>query len=241
MAETKPDMWMRLLVMRFTSIMMLNMICRVTSHRAPRSRSDGSTSTPERGQYGLRPDWQITDTRAGGSENGISDRRSNSGGRWLAQPDRRFRAGNKLNVHFRRFSHAEHSVAIEIRVLRLPFGELGSLIQGRRKPPQSRAFHLSCGAIRMNDCSRVYDNGQFLYCDVAGRAVNPHTSGAGNPRRHIAFLPERRCDAEADILRHGTPPTCLLSSAGEHRGLPVRAAYGVRRRSGVTSGAVEQA
>jgi hypothetical protein len=82
---------------------------------------------------------------------------------------------------------------------------------------------------------------QLLYCDVAVRTVNPHASGAGNPRRHIAFLPERRCDAEADILRHGTPPTCLLSSAGEHRGLPVRAAYGVRRRSGVTSGAVEQA
>jgi len=59
----------------------------------------------------------MTDPCACSSENCISDRRSNSG-RWLAQPDRRFRAGNKLNVHFQRFSHTEHSVAIEICILR---------------------------------------------------------------------------------------------------------------------------
>src|SRR5580692_6687305 len=158
MAETKPDMWMRLLVMRFTSIMMLNMICRVTSHRAPRSRSDGSTYTPERRQYGFRTDWQMADTRACGGEDGISNRRRNRGGGRLAEPDRRFRTGNKLNVQFRRFSHPKHFIAIEIRIFRLPFGELGSLIQGRRKPPQSRALNLSCGAIRMNDRSRVDDD-----------------------------------------------------------------------------------
>src|ERR1700733_6538074 len=115
----------------------------------------------------------------------------------------------------------------------LPFGEPGSFIQSRRKTPQSRAFHLSCGAIRMNDRSRVDDNAELLDCDVAAGAVN-------DPRRHIAFLPECRRDAEADILPHCTPPACLLSTAGEHRGLPTRAAYRIRRRSGVASDAVEQ-
>src|SRR5580698_10171327 len=92
----------------------------------------------------------------------------------------------------------------------------------------------------MNDRSRVDDNSEFFDCDVAARTVNPHAGGTGDPCRHIAFLPERRCDAEADILWHATPPTCLLGGAGEHCRLPMRAAYRVRRRSGVTSGAVEQ-
>src|SRR5579863_7827656 len=128
-------MWMGLLAMRFTSIMMLNMICRITSHPAPRSRSDGSTSTPERRQYGFRTDWQMTDTRARGGEDGISNRRRNRGRGRLAEPDRRFRTGDKLNVHFRRFSHPKNSIAIEIRILRLPFGELGSFIERCRKTP----------------------------------------------------------------------------------------------------------
>src|SRR5580692_12577802 len=92
----------------------------------------------------------------------------------------------------------------------------------------------------MNDRSRVDDDCEFLGCDVAARTVNPHAGGTGDPRRHIAFLTECRCDADADIFRHGTPPTCLLSGASEHCRLPMRAAYRVRRRSGVTSGAVEQ-
>ena len=151
----------------------------------------------------------MIDTRACGSEDGISNRRRNSSSRRLAQSDRRFRTGNKLDVKFRHFSHTEHPVAIQIRILRLPSDDLGSLIERCRKTPQSRPLHLSCGAIRMNDRSRVYYNGQLLYCDVAVRTVNPHVSGAGNPRRHIAFLPERRRDADADILWHGTPPTAF--------------------------------
>src|SRR5580698_5586636 len=135
MAEIYPDTWMGFRVMRFPSIVMLNMICRVTSRRAPRSRSDGSTSMPERRQYGFRTDWQMADTRACSGEDGISNRRRNRGRGRLAEPDRRFRTGDKLNVHFRRFSHPKHFIAIEIRILRLPFGELGSFVERRRKTP----------------------------------------------------------------------------------------------------------
>jgi hypothetical protein len=116
----------------------------------------------------------MTDARAGGSKNRISDRRRNRGCGRLTQSDRGFRAGNKLNVNFRCFSHTKYSVAIEIRILRLPFGELGSFIQGHRNTPQSCALHLGCGAIRMNDRSGVDDKGQLFYHDVAIRAVDPH-------------------------------------------------------------------
>jgi hypothetical protein len=50
----------------------------------------------ERLQHGLRSDWQITDACAGGSENGISDRRRNRRCSWLAQSDRRWESTRGL-------------------------------------------------------------------------------------------------------------------------------------------------
>jgi hypothetical protein len=68
-----------------------------------------ATPTPERRQYGFRTDWQISNTRARGGEDGISNRERNCGRGQIAEPDP---------------ASPKYSVAIEIRILRLPFGEL---------------------------------------------------------------------------------------------------------------------
>src|ERR1700675_3316677 len=87
--------------------------------------------------HGFGTNWQMTKTCARGGKDRVPNRWRNSGTRGLAQPDWHFRTGNKLNVKFWYFSRTEHSVAIEIRILRLASDELGSLVQSRRKTPKS--------------------------------------------------------------------------------------------------------
>jgi hypothetical protein len=50
--------------------------------------------------------------------------------------DRRFRAWGKLDLDFGYIANAEQRVGVEIRILRLAFHELRSLVQGHAQSPQ---------------------------------------------------------------------------------------------------------
>jgi hypothetical protein len=52
----------------------------------------------ERYQHGLRSDWQMTDARARGSEDGISNRRRNRRGRRFTKPNWCFRTWQELHL-----------------------------------------------------------------------------------------------------------------------------------------------
>src|ERR1700722_425327 len=203
------------------------------------SRSDGSTSARECFQHGLRPDWEMTHTRTRGGKDCVCNRGRDRRHRRLAEAYRCFCARKKFNFNFRYVSHAKHPIAIEIRIFWLPFDKLRTLIQGQSQAPQSGTLHLGFGTVGMNDRSTVDDKGQLLHSDVTVRPVDPHARRTGDPCRHPAFLPEGRRDSEADVLRHRATPCCLLRTAGEHCGLPVCAAYRIRRRAGVTACTIE--
>src|SRR5260221_1128357 len=111
-------------------------------------------------------------------------------------------------------------------------------MQRDAQSPQRAALDLGLGAVRMNDRAGIDDKCQLLDRDAAARAVDPDASDAANPSGHVAFLAEGRGNAEPNIGRGYAAPAGLLGDAGEHCGLPPRAAHGVWRRPGLTAGAV---
>src|SRR6202050_4249923 len=91
----------------------------------------------------------------------------------------------------------------------------------------------------MNDGAGVDDQTQLLYRHVTVGSVHPHAGGASSPGWHAAFLAEGGCNAEPDLFGCWPPPPHLLRQTGEHGRLAARAADGIRRRSGISSGTVE--
>ncbi len=113
-------------------------------------------------------------------------------------------------------------------------------MQRHAQSPQRGAFNLGLGAVRMNDSAGVDDKSQLLDGDAAACAIDPHTGDAGDPGGHVAFLAKARGNAKPGIFRRRAAPGGSLSDAGEHRGLPPRAADSVGRRSGIAPGAIQQ-
>ena len=73
---------------------------------ASRNQWDGLAFARERLQNGLRSDWQMTDARARGSEDGISNRGRNRRGRRFTKPNWCFRTWQELHLDVRYISHA---------------------------------------------------------------------------------------------------------------------------------------
>ena len=110
--------------------------------RLPRARiacfvSQFSTTTRECFQHSLRPDWQMTQACTGGGKDCVCNRGRDRRRRRLAKTDRCFCARKKLDFDFGHVSHTQHSIGIEIRILRLPCDELRALVQGQGQAPQS--------------------------------------------------------------------------------------------------------
>ncbi len=183
---------------------------------------------------------KMTDARTRGGKDRISNRRCNRRSRRFTKPNWCFRTWQKLHLDFRYVSHAQQAIGVKVGIFRLAFHELRSLVQGHAQSPQRAAFHLGFRAVGMNDGAGVNDQRQLLYRYVAGSCGHMHASGAGCPGGHAAFLAERGCNAEPDIFRCRLAPSRLLRHAGEHGRLAVRAADGIRRRSGISSCSVEQ-
>jgi len=123
----------------------------------------------------------VTYTRATGGENRIPDRRCNPGGRRFSEPNWGFRAGKKLNPEFRHVGHAQHTIGVEVGILRLPVDELRSFMQGHPRSPRQRSLHLRPSAVRMNDGSSIDDHGQLL---------DAHASDPGQPGRIARSWPK---------------------------------------------------
>src|ERR1700719_3341841 len=96
----------------------------ISSHPAAKSRSYGSISTGERYQHSLRSDWQMTDARARGSEDGICNRRRNWRNRRFTKSNGRFRAWQELHLDVRYVSHAQQCIGVQVCILRLAFHKL---------------------------------------------------------------------------------------------------------------------
>ena len=62
---------------------------------------------------------------------------------------------------FAQSTHAQQRIGIEIRILRLAFHELRTLVQSRAQSPQRGASDLRRGAVRMNNRASVNDKRSF--------------------------------------------------------------------------------
>ena len=170
------------------------------------------TSGPmrERFSYGFRPDWQMAKAYAvaakiafpiAGATAVVAGSPSPTGASVLGR--------NSTSTSGTSPMRSER-IGVEVRILRLAVHELRSLVQGHAQSPQRRALHLRLGAVRMNDRTGVNDQRQLLDGDVAAGAVDPHASSTGDPGGHVAFLAERRGDAEPDIIGHWLTPADFL-------------------------------
>src|ERR1700751_2334236 len=97
----------------------------------------------------------MTPGRTSGGQKSIANGGCDRRHRRLAKSNQRFCTRKEFNVNFRYVSHAQHPIAIEIRIFGLSVDELGSLIEGQTQSPKSSALHLGFSAVGMNDRAAV--------------------------------------------------------------------------------------
>jgi hypothetical protein len=113
----------------------------------------------ERFSHGFWTDWQMANACARGDKDRVSDGGRDRGCRRFSKANWRFRAWQKFDLDFGYAAHAQQRICIEIRILRLAFHELRTLVQSHAQFPQRRALNLCRGAVRMNNRASVNDKG----------------------------------------------------------------------------------
>src|SRR5580704_13981956 len=113
----------------------------------------------ERFSHGFRTDWQMAKACTRGDKDRVSDGGRDRGRRRFSKANWRFRAWEKLDFDFGYAAHAQQPISIEVRILRLAFHELRTLVQSHAQSPQRGALNLRDGAVRMNNRASVNHKG----------------------------------------------------------------------------------
>ncbi|CAB5370619.1 unnamed protein product [Rhizophagus irregularis] len=178
--------------------------------------------------------------RAHRSEDRIADGGRDHRRRRLAQADGDVLAFDKANVEFGHIGHAQRHIGVEIGVLDQAIDEFGAFMQRHAEAPQSGPLRLCERAIGIDDRPGIGDQSQLLDAHHAGPAINMDARDAGDPGRHVTFLPEAGGDAERGIGRQFLAPARAGCGAAYHFGLAQRPANGVGGRPGIATGPGQQ-